>query len=47
VHRIETGPLVAHYRARSTFRSVNGDQPLESVAADVSAAVNAVLGVRS
>ena len=46
VHRLETGPLVAHYRARPTFRSVNGDQPLEAVAADVSAAVNAALGGR-
>src|SRR5215831_18596280 len=46
VHRWETGPLVAHYKSRSTFRSVNGDQPLEAVAADVSAAVNAALGGR-
>jgi adenylate kinase len=46
VHRLETGPLVAHYQARSTFRSVNGDQSLEAVAADVSAAVNAALGGR-
>jgi adenylate kinase len=46
VHRLETGPLVAHYRPRSTFRSVNGDQPLDSVAADIAAAVSAVLGIQ-
>jgi len=45
VHRIETNPLVAHYRERPTFRSVNGDQTLDAVAADVAAAVGAALGV--
>lgn len=46
VHRLETGPLVAHYRPRPMFRSVNGDQSLDAVAADIAAAVSAVLGVR-
>jgi len=46
VHRIETGPLVAHYRPRATFRSVNGDQPLDDVAKDIVSAVGAALGVQ-
>jgi adenylate kinase len=46
VYRRETAPLIAHYQDRPTYRSVNGDQTLEAVAADVAAAVKAALGAR-
>ncbi len=41
-----TQPLVEFYSRRDTFRSVDGDQTLESVAADLSAAVASVIGGR-
>jgi adenylate kinase len=44
VYENESRPLVDFYRHRSTFRSVDGDQVPEAVAADVSAAVASVLG---
>ena len=34
-------PLVEYYRARPTFRSVNGAQPPDRVAADLAAAIEA------
>jgi adenylate kinase len=42
-----TQPLVEFYHRRETFRSVDGDQTLESVAADLSAAVASVIGGRT
>jgi adenylate kinase len=44
VYEQESRPIVEFYRRRSTFRSVDGDQPLDSVAADISSAVASVLG---
>jgi adenylate kinase len=44
VYARDTQPLVEFYRRRSTFRSVAGDQVQDSVAADIAAAVAAVLG---
>ena len=44
VYEQESRPIVEFYRRRPTFRSVDGDQPLDSVAADISAAVASVLG---
>jgi adenylate kinase len=46
VYARNTQPLVEFYHRRSTFRSVDGDQTLESVAADLSAAVASVIGSR-
>jgi adenylate kinase len=46
VYERESQPIVEFYRRRPTFRSVDGDQPLESVAADISSAVASVLGAR-
>ena len=46
VHRRQTAPLVDHYRPRSTFRQVHGDQPLLDVAKDIAAAVESVIGAR-
>jgi adenylate kinase len=47
VYARKTQPLVEFYSLRSTFRSIDGDQTLESVAADLSAAVASVIGGRS
>jgi adenylate kinase len=47
VHRRETGPLVEHYRPRTTFRQVQGDQPLADVARDIASAVTSVMGVEA
>jgi adenylate kinase len=44
VYEEQSQPIVEYYRRRPTFRSVDGDQPQESVAADVSSAVASVLG---
>jgi adenylate kinase len=46
VYARESQPIVEFYRRRPTFRSVDGDQALESVAADISAAVASVVGAR-
>jgi adenylate kinase len=45
VYARESQPLVEFYRRRPTFRTVDGDQPLEAVAADISAAFASVVGV--
>ena len=45
VYARESQPLVEFYRRRQTFRTVDGDQSLEAVAADISAAVASVVGV--
>jgi adenylate kinase len=42
VYRRNTEPLIDYYRARPTFRSIDGAQPPETVAADLAAAVAAV-----
>jgi len=42
IYQTSTKPLVDFYRARSTFRSINGAQPLDRVAADLVAAVDAI-----
>ena len=42
----DTEPLVEFYEQRPTFRSVDGDQTPDSVAADISAAVASVVGGR-
>jgi len=39
VYRTATKPLVDFYRVRPTFRSVNGAQPPDKVAADLAAAI--------
>lgn len=41
VYRTNTKPLVDFYRSRPTFRSVNGAQPPDRVAAELAAAVSA------
>jgi adenylate kinase len=46
VYEQESRPIVEFYRHRPSFRSVDGDQPQESVAADISSAVASVLGAR-
>lgn len=38
-YETQTAPVVEHYRAQGRFEEVNGDQPVEKVAADVMAAV--------
>ncbi len=38
-YETQTAPVVDHYRALGRFEEVNGDQPVEQVAADVMAAV--------
>jgi adenylate kinase len=47
VHRRLTGPLVEHYRSRSTFRQVQGDQTATDVSKDIAAAVESVIGARA
>jgi adenylate kinase len=44
VYDRDTQPLVEFYRARPTFRSVDGDQTPDAVAADLAAAVASVVG---
>ena len=44
VHARDTEPLVDFYCARRTFRSVDGDQTPDAVAADLAAAVASVVG---
>jgi adenylate kinase len=46
VYARDTRPLVEFYSQRPTFRSVDGDQSQDAVAADIAAAVAAVLGSR-
>ena len=47
VYQLQSQPIVEFYRRRPTFRSVDGDQTADAVAADVAAAVASVVGVRS
>ncbi len=42
IYQTSTKPLVDFYRGRATFRSINGAQPLDRVAADMAAAVEAI-----
>jgi adenylate kinase len=44
VYARDTQPLVDFYRERPTFRSVDGDQTPDAVAADLAAAVASVVG---
>ncbi|HKT78894.1 MAG TPA: adenylate kinase [Vicinamibacterales bacterium] len=44
VYRRDTQPLVDYYKDRLTFRSVDGSQSMERVAADLAAAIAAVNG---
>jgi adenylate kinase len=46
VYARSTQPIVEYYRRRPTFRCVDGDQTLDSVAADIAAAVASVDGSR-
>ena len=41
VYERQTHPLVDFYRTRPTFRSIDGAQPLDHVAADLAAAIEA------
>jgi adenylate kinase len=41
VYHRQTAPLVEYYRARPAFRSINGVQSMERVAADLAAAIEA------
>lgn len=43
VYAAQSRPIVEYYRRRPTFRSVDGDQPQEAVAADIAAAVASVV----
>jgi len=43
VYARESWPLLDYYRSRPTFRSINGAQPPEKVAAELSAAIDAML----
>ena len=45
VYHRQTEPLVEYYRARPTFRQVNGAQPPDQVAAELAAAVDAARGL--
>jgi len=47
VYERESQQIVEFYRQRSTFRSVDGDQTQDAVAADVAAAVASVVGGRA
>ena len=47
VYARDTQPLVDFYRDRATFRSVDGDQTADAVAADLAAAVASASGVRA
>lgn len=44
VHARNTQPLVEYYERRPTFRSIDGDQAPDAVAADLAAAVASVIG---
>lgn len=44
VYQRQTQPLVEYYQPRPTFRSVDGDQSPDAVAADIAAAVASVVG---
>ncbi|HET9371005.1 MAG TPA: adenylate kinase [Vicinamibacterales bacterium] len=44
IYRRDTQPLVEFYSRRPSFRSVDGDQPADSVAEDLAAAVASVTG---
>ena len=46
VYARDTRSIVEYYRRRPTFRSVDGDQSQELVAADIAAAIASVEGVR-
>ena len=46
VYARTTQPIVDFYRDRATFRSVDGDQSPDAVAADIAAAVASVVGGR-
>ena len=46
VYARDTRSIVEFYRRRPTFRSVDGDQPQDQVAADIAAAIASVEGVR-
>jgi adenylate kinase family enzyme len=41
VYHRQSEPLVEYYRVRPTFRSIDGAQPPDRVAADLAAAVEA------
>jgi adenylate kinase len=47
VYAHSTRPIVEYYEHRPTFRCVDGDQTLDAVAADISAAVESVVGSRA
>jgi adenylate kinase len=42
VYHRQSEPLIEYYRLRPTFRSINGAQPADRVAADMAAAIAAV-----
>jgi adenylate kinase len=44
VYRASTKPLVDFYRTRLTFRTINGAQPPDAVAADLLEAVDSARG---
>jgi len=45
VYHAQARPLVDYYRPRPTFRSVNGAQPPDLVAADISAVIEEIAAV--
>jgi adenylate kinase len=47
VYARSTRPIVEFYETRATFRCVDGDQTLDSVTADIAAAVESVVGGRA
>jgi len=44
VYHRQSAPLVEYYRARPTFRSIDGAQPADQVAADLAAAIESARG---
>jgi adenylate kinase family enzyme len=44
VYHRDTQPLVDYYKARSTFRAVNGAQPPDRVATDLAKAIDSASG---
>lgn len=40
VYQVQTTPLIEFYRVRSILREINGDQPIDDVALDITAVIN-------
>ena len=40
VYQGQTSPLIEFYRVRSILREINGDQPIDDVAMDITEVIN-------